>query len=324
MSNPGSWEITGADGELFRRELDGFLPHRIFDAHAHFYRCEDFHGVVPELAAAGPTTVGLAGFRDWSCRLAPGGEYSALAFPFPAAGLDFDGANPFVASEVRADRDSRAAMMVAPRMDAEFVRATVRREKFAGLKCYHVYAATQPTFEAEVASYLSAEHVRVAHEEQLAITLHLVRARALADPANQQAIRHSAERYPNARLILAHAGRGFNPQHTIEGIGALKGLRNVWFDSSAVCEGGAYEAIIETMGVERHVVDRHVERGQRRNRLPARRREPVQAVPPRSAADQGRLPVRGKHDAQRTDARPRAGEKDRRVAGHAPRAHARH
>jgi glutamate-1-semialdehyde 2,1-aminomutase len=93
--------------------------------------------------------------------------------------------------------------------------------------------------------------VRVAHQEQLAITLHLVRARALADPANQQAIRHYAERYPNARLILAHAGRGFNPQHTIEGIGAIKDLRNVWFDSSAVCEGGAFEAILETMGVER-------------------------------------------------------------------------
>lgn len=245
------WALKETGSELFQRELDSFLPHRVYDAHAHFYRCEDFHGVVPALAAAGPGLVGLAEFLEWSRRLTPGREYSTLAFPFPAVDVDFDGANQFAASEVRADRNSRAAMLIAPQMDAEFVRAAVRSEKFAGLKCYHVYAATQPTFDAEVPSYLVEEHVRVAHEEQLAITLHLVRARALADPANQQAIRHYAERYPNARIILAHAGRGFNPQHTIEGIGALKGLRNVWFDSSAVCEGGAYEAIIQTMGAER-------------------------------------------------------------------------
>jgi hypothetical protein len=251
MSAQSTWEISGADSELFNRELDSFLPHRIFDAHAHFYRQLDFRGVVPALAKQGPEIVGLEEFRHWSQRLSPGRDYSALAFPFPTAELDLVDANEFAAAQVRADANSRAVMLVAPSMDADFVRAAVRREKFTGLKCYHVYAATRPTFEAEVASYLAEEHVRVAHEERLAITVHLVRARALADAANQQSIRYYAERYPNARIILAHAGRGFNPHHTVEGIAALKGLRNVWFDTSAVCEGGAYEAIIDTMGVER-------------------------------------------------------------------------
>ena len=251
MSAPGSWEISAADRELFHRELDSFLPHRIFDAHAHFYRRRDFRGVVPALAVEGPEDVGLAEFLDWSRRMTPGREYSTLAFAFPAADADLEGANEFATSEARSDAASRAAMLVEPEMDADFVRDAVRRLKFSGLKCYHVYSATRPTFEAEVSSYLSEAHVRVAHEERLTITLHLVRARALADAANQQAIRYYAERYPNARFVLAHAGRGFNPHHTIEGIGALKGLRNVWFDTSAVCDGGAYEAILEAMGVER-------------------------------------------------------------------------
>ncbi|MEN6604689.1 MAG: amidohydrolase family protein [Bryobacteraceae bacterium] len=251
MNKEAAWNITASDSELFQRELDSFLPHRVFDAHAHFYRLEDFGANPPALRSAGPTPAGLAEFRDWSCRLTPGREYSALVLGFPAAGLDVEAANRFVAAEVRGDRHSRAAMVVTPELNAEAVRAAVRREKLAGLKCYHVYAGTQPTFEAEVGSYLTEDHARVAHEERLTITLHLVRARALADPANQQVIRSYAERYPNARFVLAHAGRGFNPYHTIEGIGALKGLQNVWFDTSAVCEGGAYEAIIETMGVGR-------------------------------------------------------------------------
>lgn len=251
MSERGAWEVAAADEELFRRELDSFLPHRIFDAHAHFYRQQDFGGVVPALLAAGPPAAGLREFRAWSERLTPGRDYSALAFAFPAADLNIDAANGFAASEARSDPASRAAMLVAPDMDAELVRSMVRTHGFAGLKCYHVYAAMRPTFEAEVPSYLTEELVRVAHDERLTITLHLVRARALADPSNQQAIRYYAERYPNARFVLAHAGRGFNPQHTIEGIAALKGLHNVWFDTSAVCESGAFESIADMMGVER-------------------------------------------------------------------------
>jgi glutamate-1-semialdehyde 2,1-aminomutase len=53
------------------------------------------------------------------------------------------------------------------------------------------------------------------------------------------------------RLILAHAARGFNPWHTIEGIHSLEGLHNVWCDTSAVTEAGAFEVIVETLGHDR-------------------------------------------------------------------------
>ena len=73
----------------------------------------------------------------------------------------------------------------------------------------------------------------------------------MADPSNQEVIRRYAECYPNARLILAHAAREFNPHHTISGISALQGLTNVWFDTAAVTECGAFEAIVRTLGVRR-------------------------------------------------------------------------
>jgi glutamate-1-semialdehyde 2,1-aminomutase len=124
----------------------------------------------------------------------------------------------------------------------------VRANGFVGLKPYHTMAQVEgPTFLAPIGAYLAEEHVRIAHEERLTITLHMVRNRALADPANQATIRRYCERYPNMRLILAHAARGFNPWHTIEGIHSLAGLDNVWFDTSAVTEAGAFEAIVETM-----------------------------------------------------------------------------
>jgi glutamate-1-semialdehyde 2,1-aminomutase len=136
-------------------------------------------------------------------------------------------------------------------MDPEYVRQEVRRLGLSGLKPYHVQSNMKPTWDAEIPEYLPEEQVKVAHEEGLWITLHVVKARAVADPGNQHWIRHYATTYPNMRLVLAHAGRGFNPYHTIEGLKALKGLPNLWCDSSVVTEVGACEAVIEVLGHER-------------------------------------------------------------------------
>ena len=253
MSNiaASAWEVQDHDRELFERELHDFLPDRIFDAHAHLYAKGHFRAEAPAVVESGPDSVGLPVYLQAMGELTPGRQYSGLFFGFPHAELDMEAANAFLAEEVRADANSRAQMLVRPGMDSAFIRETVRRKRFAGLKCYHVWATEKPTFQARVESFLPEEHVRVAHEEGLSITLHMVRARAMADPLNQQTIRAFAEHYPNMRFILAHAARGFNPHHTIEGIGSLRGLRNVWCDTSAVTDGGAFEAIIETLGYDR-------------------------------------------------------------------------
>ena len=50
------------------------------------------------------------------------------------------------------------------------------------------------------------------------------------------------------KLILAHAARGFYAPNTVKAIGGLRGLENVWFDSSAVCETAALRAILMEFG----------------------------------------------------------------------------
>lgn len=245
------WPVLAHDHEFFLREIDSFLPKRLFDAHNHLYRCSDFQGAVPPLAASGPAVV------DWPLYLAKmqeilvGRTFAALTFPFPAVGLDVDSANEFQAEQSRTYSACLGQMIVTPEMDPEFVRDTVRRNRFVGLKCYHVFAARQPTFESTVEEFMPEEQVRIAHEEGLSITLHMVLPRAMADPANQESIRRLALKYPNARWILAHAARGFNVHHTIDGIGGLRGVGNVWFDTSAVTEAGAFEAIVREFGISR-------------------------------------------------------------------------
>lgn len=246
------WIVTDWDRELFDRELESFVPDTIFDAHAHWYRADHFHpDSVPALVKSGPAVVGSEVFDHEIGQVIPRRRTEGLFFPFPHAQVDVDSENAFLHQELLGRSGSRGQMLITPDQDPEFIRETVRRCGFVGLKCYHVYSPRRPTFDSFIEEYLPESHVRIAHEEGLSITLHMVRARALADVANQETIRRYCERYPNMRLILAHAARGFNAHHTIMGIDSLRGLNNVWFDTSAVTDCGAIEAIINTLGHER-------------------------------------------------------------------------
>ncbi len=249
-----AWSFTDVDREFVARHVEPYLPDRVFDAHAHLFSQNHYAaGSVPAHLTGAPVDLGIDRYREYSEWLHPnrrvkGGLFFGLAFQGDRAAND-----NFVADEVRKGQEAgfaaRGQMLIAPEMDAEFVRAEVYRQGFVGLKPYHLMAKTDgTTFLAPVEEYLSEEHVRVAHEEGLTITLHMVRDRALADPVNQATIRRYCTQYPNMRLILAHAARGFNPWHTIEGIHSLEGLDNVWCDTSAVTEAGAFEVIVETLG----------------------------------------------------------------------------
>jgi Tat protein secretion system quality control protein TatD with DNase activity len=241
---------TELDREMFSRELDSFVPPRIFDAHCHLYRASFFSGNVPQLVAEFPE-MGFAEYLKIIEDITPGRETHGLFFGWPEVGVDIVANNRYVVDQVRNDQQSRAHMLTTPTMDPEFIRESVRKDGFVGLKCYHVYSPDACTYDSQIPTYLPEEHVRVAHEEGLSITLHMVRRRAMADPGNQEVLRTWGKKYPNARFILAHAARGFNPYHTIEGISSLRGLSNMWCDTSAVTDAGAFEAIIRELGVDR-------------------------------------------------------------------------
>lgn len=249
------WQVTDADRAIWDRELAGFVPPRVFDAHTHLYRHADFDGPPPALAAAGQAVAGWDEFLRQMDALMPGVQFGGLCFGWPAPNVNFDAANRFLADEVQAAREAKlpvlGQMLVRPEMDADWLREEVRRGGFVGLKVYHVYADCRPTWEAPIEAFLTEPHMQVAHDLGLSVTLHMVRSRALADPANQATLQRYDAKFPNARLILAHAARGFNPHHTIEGIESLRGLGSIWFDTSAVTDSGAYEAIIRTCGYRR-------------------------------------------------------------------------
>ncbi len=247
------WSLIQADRDFITRDIEPFLPERVFDAHAHLF-CHDHFEQVPATYADWPPRLDLRAYYEAIDWIHPGGRTRGGLFFGLAFTGDRAGNNQFIAEEIRrSPRESDfGQMIIAPEMPPEEIYQAVKEAGFVGLKCYHTLASGyERTWQAPIEAYLPERQVAVAGELGLAITLHMVRERALADPLNQATIRRYCERYPAMSLILAHAGRGFNPWHTIEGVNSLRGLDNVFFDTSAVTEAGAFEAIIDALGHER-------------------------------------------------------------------------
>jgi glutamate-1-semialdehyde 2,1-aminomutase len=242
----------GPEREFFDRHLRSFVPPGSFDAHAHLYRRADALPLFPPHLEDAQHNVGIDRWEHaldaWMGDRRP---TAGLFFAVPKKDGDRPAANRFEIEEVRKRPGNRGLLLIAPGDDPAAVEAEVDHQNWAGFKVYHVYAARPDTFEAETGEFLPEWAWEIAHDRDLAIMLHLVRARALSDPHNQTYIREHCLKYPGARLILAHAARGFNGAHTAEGIGGLRGLDNVYFDTSAACEPEAMAAIARATGTGR-------------------------------------------------------------------------
>jgi len=234
--------MSQIDREFYQRELESFLPPRIFDAHTHLWHAD--HAQPAPVPAVG----GRAEYEQAMEDLHPGRPMAGLFIPFPTPQTDVVGAGQWVAGQIQKNPLCRGEYLVRPDDDPEQVRQNVRRLGLHGIKCYHIYSRQQPTWEADIPSYLPEPIMKVANEEGWVITLHMVKRRSVADESNIHWIGHYCRTYPNMKLILAHSARGFQPAHNWEGLPRLNGLDNLYFDTSANCEAAAHVAIMKIIG----------------------------------------------------------------------------
>jgi len=248
-----TWRLLDADKRTFAAELDGFVPPKVYDVHAHMYRA-DFWADPPPQVLVGPRNITLEVYREQMGWILPGRELHALMFPYPFpsdSADDLSRANAWTAEQVHKDPLSRGQLLVRPTDDPDWVRQQVNHLGLRGLKPFCFYADVDNTWEAEIPDYLPEALVAVAGEEEWSITLHLMRSRGVADPSNQYWIRRYCENYPGMQLILDHCARGFNPHHVLEGLPALADLGNLWVDTSGVCNALSVQAVLGIVGPRR-------------------------------------------------------------------------
>jgi glutamate-1-semialdehyde 2,1-aminomutase len=250
--DPATFRVLPQDREIFARELASFIPDNVFDAHAHWYDMRIFAPGADASSFKRSTWVGHESYQTcmgrWMESRMP---RNGLFFPMPARGLDRKEANRLIVEEAARFPDSRCLLIISPNDDPAEVERLARDRSVAGFKVYHLFAPRSDTQSAPPAEYIPEWAWEIADRHGLCIMLHMVLARSLADERNQRYIAERCRKYPNARLILAHAARGFCGRHTVQGIHALRGLGNVFFDTSVVCESAAIQAILEVFGPTR-------------------------------------------------------------------------
>jgi len=249
MPSSPSWGFSERDHQFFERELQSFVPDRIYDAHMHLGRRSDYSPLHSDLVANTPEVMDMKTYRSDMSWLMPGRSLiGAMVIPTTLSGENLDAGDRFATEQAAKLTGSASSVAFDPKMSADQIAEAIRKYRPRALKCYHLMSPHRPTMNSTLDQYLPEHAVRVADEAGLPIIVHLVRPTALSDESNQTAIRALCRRYRRMKLILAHGARGFNPSHTIGGIDAIRGLDNVYFDVSCVTESATVEAIFKKFG----------------------------------------------------------------------------
>ena len=240
------WVFNELDKKM-AEEIASFIPKRVFDSHAHIWRKTDWNSDISNVFTQGPKEVTMDVWRKYIGRQVGlsklvGGLF--LGMPLCA----IDRMNNFLVEQLKNEPESRGSINISPEYSKEKVSEYLKNPFIVGFKPYYTFNKKKPTFQSSIAGFLPEWAWKMADERGLVITLHMVKSLAIADPENQREIREMCSKYPNAKLILAHAARGFHAPNTIKGIASLRGLENIWFDTSAICESAPFFAILHEFG----------------------------------------------------------------------------
>ena len=263
MDNLADFIVSESDIKILQR-LEGFLPEKIFDVHAHLYNAEYLPVTAApgtcfaQGAAAGGGTADRKVYERFQLPLYPKVKkvrLNVVSAPDPSMEDRMNGnrarCNEFLIRHLEQNPGDVGEAFVLPDDTDADVKGLLKHPNIRGFKCYHRVAAKKPTWQAGIGEYLPESAWRAAEDSGFCITLHLVKDAALSDPENIKTIREKARKYKNAKLILAHAARGFAAWTALDGVKRAAELTNVYFDVSAVCEPTAIYAVIKAAGAKR-------------------------------------------------------------------------
>lgn len=240
------WNYTEYCREV-SKELQAFLPNKVFDAHAHPGQKASMDTERICILSELPEDVNIPVWREFTS-LHVGEERlkGGLFFALPLFSHDADirhsmlDANNYTVKDIATSKEesSRCSLLVSHLSEPEDVEQYLKNNVVSGFK---PYVNLNPGCDANsrIPDYLPDWVLGLAHENELAITLHIQKKQALNDIDNIEDIRNICSKYPRLKLILAHCGCSFNVYNTLNGAMHYTDIDNLYFDISAVCEGMA-------------------------------------------------------------------------------------
>lgn len=245
--------LNQTDLSMLQR-LQSFLPDKIFDMHAHLHNLEfDDDGPGGLLHRFG--TADAKRFIEDQKMLYGDRYVRGLLIPMPTKRFTnwkiIDQFNEWMIQQVQTVPGCAMELFVKPTDTREDIEKWLTCDKIKGFKCYYLAIQSDKIeSQADIGAYLPEAAWEIANERGMVITVHLVKNKALADPANLSYIQEKAAKYPNAKLILAHCARGFASWTVVETARKLKGLDNIYYDLAAICEIAPMYEVIRQAGAD--------------------------------------------------------------------------
>lgn len=237
-------DFTEADRQVYERELRGFLPGRIFDAHVHLFDRTCLRPEVRFPAKHCYQKVGgvfsLTDYLTWTARLCPDQTFHVNAFGHPSYESDLDASAVF-AGGCSDNRRFFGMALVSPRDTPEAVVGRVEKNRLVGYKPYLTFVEGKEPREITVHDMLPAALMEAADQRGLAITLHLPRPGRLADPVNQVQMVELCHRYPGAQILFAHIGRAYFLSSVVGFLDGIAACPNAFIDTAMINHEGVLE-----------------------------------------------------------------------------------
>lgn len=243
------------DRTIWERELEGFVPERVIDAHTHIWNEAYALDHADSSKSILRLNVSVSELHNWSRTIFPGRKLGYIALPTPLPDIDMVGHNEWIAREVSRSTDPgfawgegveapllvKAGMLIHPDFTADYVVSHVRRWGLKVLKPYRAFAKNPAN--ARIRDFFPESIMEAANELGLVVVLHLSKMGGPADEDNIHDLQMYTSSFPNIRWQLAHCVRGFNPVHLEESVQCYADMDTVWVDTSAVNDAYAHYLI---------------------------------------------------------------------------------
>jgi hypothetical protein len=241
-------ETTDKEANLviYNEEIRDFIPSRILDFHVHVFsedtmKVDDAGVPLPGVRIRNYTIPEL---QDDMRKIYPGKECSAVVFGFPDLGYDSDANNRYVARN--SDHGSVFPFrLIRPEEAPAKVEEELVKHKFLGVKPYLNYVQGKRPEDVEIHDMLPAGIMEVIDGLELMVMLHIPRKGRLADPVNQRQIVELADRYPKAKIILAHIGRAYYLSNIVGHLDRIRQLENVYCDTAMINHWEVLEYLLQ-------------------------------------------------------------------------------
>ena len=256
-------DLNGEDLKIFKEEFSDFLPAEIIDSHVHLWKKDFFKETIsgdrikqnPFFDSDVIRGFTFEDFKDTAEKIFPEKNYSGLFFGLPAREINLSKANKYI-SDVCIKNGSFGLFIPEP--DLKKIPKDFFESRFIGFKPYPDLVNfkapkdfSKLDIDVSIFDFISKKVLEFSQEYGLILLIHIPRKDRLNDRRNIEEIKTIGKKYPNIKIVLAHAGRSYCYSDIKDSIKYLKEIKNLYVDTAMINSFSVNKVLIDELGSER-------------------------------------------------------------------------